>query len=104
MADVVVERFQSSPRSPCASRSSTIFLRAAAGPAPAYATAFGGDLRVFSNDADLGEIVALAHIEVGRVVSRSDFHGTGSEFWIDGSVFDERDLAVHQRQDSELCL
>ena len=67
-------------------------------------TALGRDLRIFVNDADLGEIVALTHLKVGRIVRRCDFHRTRAEGGIHERVFNYRNLAVQQRQDHGLPL
>ena len=61
------------------------------------------DGRVLVEHKDLLEVVALAHLEVVRVVAGRDLDAARAELHIDVLVAEDRDLAVHNRQDAGLA-
>ena len=69
----------------------------------AVRTTCRSDLRIFTNDADLRQIMPLAHFKIGRIVCRSNFHNTCSERRIDHIVLNEWNFPIHQRQDHSLA-
>ena len=58
----------------------------------------GGHLGVFVDDLDLGQVVALAGLEIVGVVRGRDLDDAGAEFGVGQIVEDDRDLAIHQRE------
>ena len=98
MPHVVLERLDSSQQTP------SFKIREHALPRfgeieSAVWSAFFGDSCILIDNADLRETVPLPHFEIGRIVCRRDFHDSRAEFKFYDGVFNERDLAVHQRQD-----
>ena len=74
----------------------------AAGFEALYAGVFAGDVghqAILADDVGGVEAVALAYLEVYRVVGGGDFEGAGAEIGVDGFVADYRDGAVHYGQD-----
>lgn len=63
----------------------------------------GGDDGVLVHDRDGGQVVALADLEVVRIVGGRHLDGAGAELGIDVLVGDDRDGAVGQRQLDELA-
>ena len=66
-----------------------------------HARVFAGVLvhrAVLVHDVDLREVVAQAHLEVGRVVRGRDLDRAGAEFRVHRVVGDDRDLALDDRQ------
>ena len=61
------------------------------------------DGRVLVEYEDLLEVVALAHLEVVRVVARRNLNTAGAELHIDVLVTENRNLAVHDREDAGLA-
>ena len=61
------------------------------------------DGRILIEYEDLLEVVALAHLEVVRVVAGCDLDTACAEFHIDVLVAEDRNLAVHDRQDAGLA-
>ena len=59
-------------------------------------------LRVLVHDFDLRQIVAQAGLEVVGIVRRRDLHRARAEFRIGKLVGDDRNLAIHQRQQTFL--
>ena len=57
-----------------------------------------GHVAVVGEHADDGQVMALADLEVVRVVRRGDLHHARALFHIGMLVADDRDFDVHQRQ------
>ena len=57
------------------------------------------DCSVIVHDVDLRQVVALAYLEVVRVMSRRDLHRSCSELLIYIVIRHDRDLPSHKRQD-----
>ena len=49
-----------------------------------------------------GKPVPLPHLEVGGIMRGRDLDDARSELGIHQRIFDERNLAIHQRKDDEL--
>ncbi len=58
---------------------------------------------VVGHHVDFGQLVAAADFEVVGIVRRSNFHRAGAEFAIDVAVHDDRNFAIHQRQQHHLA-
>ena len=69
----------------------------------AIRTAVLVDVRGIVEDRDLLEVVALAEIEIHRIVRGRDFERAGAEFAIDRGVGDDFYLARCQRQTKHLA-
>ena len=65
--------------------------------------AFQNDVRLRIEDVDLGEVVALADLEVVEIVRRGDLHRAGAGFRIGIAVGDDLQPAADQRQDGVLA-
>ena len=61
------------------------------------------DGRVLVEHEDLLEVVALTHLEVVRVVARRNLDAAGAELHVNVLVTEDRDLAVHDREDAGLA-
>ena len=61
------------------------------------------DGRVLVEHENLLEVVALTHLEVVRVVARRNLDAAGAEFHINVLVTENRDFAVHNRQNAGLA-
>ena len=61
------------------------------------------DVRVLVEDVDLGQVVALADLEVVEVVRRRDLDGTRALFGVGPVVGDDGQAPVDQRQDHVLA-
>ncbi len=67
-------------------------------PVQALEGAVGGDDRVLVHDGEVRQVVALADLEVVRVVRRGHLDGAGAELRVDVLVRDDRDAAAGERQ------
>ena len=61
------------------------------------------DGRVLVEHEDLLEVVTLTHLEVVRVVARRNLDAAGAELHVNVLVAEDRDLAVHDREDAGLA-
>ena len=61
------------------------------------------DGRVLVEHENLLEVVALTHLEVVRVVARRNLDTAGAELHVNVLVAEDRDLAVHDREDAGLA-
>ena len=61
------------------------------------------DGRVLVEHEDLLEVVALTHLEVVRVVARRNLNTAGAELHVNVLVTENRNLAVHDREDAGLA-
>ena len=61
------------------------------------------DRCVLVEDQNLLEVVTLTHLEVVRVMARRGLNAAGTEFHIDIIVGEDRNFAIHDRQDTGLA-
>ena len=57
------------------------------------------DRGVIVHDVDLRQVMALAYLEVIRVVSRCDLHRSGTELFVYIIIRNDRDFPAYKRQD-----
>ena len=63
----------------------------------------GAHLRVVGHHVDFGQVVAASNFKVVGIVRRSDFHRAGAKFAVHDKIVDDRNFAIHQRQQNHLA-